>query len=488
MGNIRTALFDHLFARRHGGVNILRIEDTDRSRLVPGCEEEIAESLRYVGVEWQEGPDVGGPFGPYRQSERKEAGIYERYGRQLVEKGSAYWAFDTPEELEAMREEQKAAKAAVGYFGGEWREASQEKVERARREGRPGVLRLKVPRGRTIQMDDAIRGILQVDSDTVDDPVLLKADGMPTYHFAAMVDDHLMEITHVFRGEEWISSAPKHAVLYEAFGWRPPVWVHVPVIKGKDGSKLSKRHGDTACLDFRRAGFLGEALANFIALIGWSPGGDEEVLRMEELAERFGIEGIQPSPGVFDLEKLAWMNGHYIRQLPEPELFDRVRSYALAPETSEYWKRMDQTKAVRIARMGDSMQRDPAAGMGAVQMARERSTSLADPAEVCDFLFSDSLEFDPKAVEKWLVGQPHVRQLFDDLARWLDQQSTVSASDCETRLRDWSESHGLAKLGPVVHPTRVALTGRTTGPGLFELMEALGPLRMAARFRSAPLG
>ncbi len=492
VGNIRTALFDYLFAKHHGGVNILRLEDTDRTRYVEGCEAEILESLRYVGVGWQEGIEVGGPHGPYRQSERKELGIYDRYVQQLLDSGAAYWAFDTPEELAEMREYQQINKQLVGYFGGLWRDATPAQAEEARAQGKPCVIRLRIPRNESIVVHDAIRGRVEVDSNTVDDPVLIKADGMPTYHFAAMVDDRLMDITHVFRGEEWISSAPKHVVLFRAFGWEAPEFVHVPVIKGKDGKKLGKRHGDTACLDFRRAGYLPEALANFIALIGWSPGGDRELMTMDEMAEAFDLPGIQPSPGVFDLDKLNWMNGHYMRALPAEELTRRVEGYCSSAETAAYWQsrkpaegKPDPAKVLgSLNLLGKKLNEEPEMAKDAIGLERERVTTLADFGEATAFLFLEEPPMDEKAVAKWLKA-PHAGTLFDDLIAALEPLQSVTHDDCEGLLRDWGAAHGFEKLGPVVHPTRVALTGKTVGPGLFELMAVLGPERMVRRLRRA---
>jgi len=493
VGNIRTALFDFLFARHHGGVNILRIEDTDRTRLVPGCEDEIRESLHYVGVEWQEGTDIGGPHAPYRQSERKELGIYDTHIKKLLELGAAYWAFDTSVELEEMREYQKINKQPIGYFGGMWRDATPAQVEEARAKGLPGVIRQRIPRGETVAIQDAIRGRVEVDSNTVDDPVLIKADGMPTYHFAAMVDDHLMDITHVFRGEEWISSAPKHVLLFKAYGWTPPEFVHVPVIKGKDGSKLSKRHGDTACLDFRKAGFLPEALANFIALIGWSPGGNQELMTMDEMAAAFDLSGIQPSPGVFDIDKLLWMNGNYIRQQDEDELVARIKSYVLAPETAAYWSGREPVEGKpnpavvlkSLDHLREGLAKNVHYATKAITLEQERVTNLAEFGEACEFFFVDEVEFDPKAAAKWFEGQAHVAGLLDALIAAFEGKESVSHDDCEKLLRDWAADNGFDKLGPVVHPTRVALTGKTAGPGLFELMSVLGPAKMVQRLQRA---
>lgn len=494
VGNIRTALFDDLFARHHGGVNIVRIEDTDRSRLVPGCEEEILESLRWIGIQWQEGPDVGGPCAPYRQSERKEAGIYEPIIQKLIASGAAYWAFDTTEELDEMREFQRINKQPTGYFGGEWRDATDAQIEAARAKGLPGVLRLRVPRGETIVIDDAIRGRVEVDSNTVDDPVLIKNDGMPTYHFAAMVDDDLMGITHVFRGEEWISSAPKHLVLFRALGKTPPVLVHVPVIKGKDGSKLSKRHGDTACLDYRRGGTLPEALANFIALIGWSPGDDREIMTMEEMAAAFDIRGLQPSSGVFDLDKLVWMNGNYIRGLSPEALVDRVLAYAGSAERDDYWLRKDeagtptrpQGEAIvaNLDLLRDSAGRDRAYVAQAITLEQERVTNLADFGPACAFFLQEEPPFDDASVQKWR-GQEHIGPMFDHFIATLSAGAAADESGCEAMVRDYAAANGFEKLGPVVHPTRIALTGKSTGPGLFQLMAVLGPDRMVARLQRA---
>ncbi|MBS1713898.1 MAG: glutamate--tRNA ligase [Armatimonadetes bacterium] len=495
VGNIRTALYNHLFAKRHGGVNIVRIEDTDRARTVEGCEAEILESLRYVGVEWQEGvgsdgPEPSeGPFGPYRQSERNAAGIYGPHWRRLIEQGDAYWAFDTSEELEAMRKEREAQKLSTGYFGGEWRDAPTAKVEAAQAAGKPGVVRLKVPRGLKIVVEDAVRGRIEHDSDLVDDPVLIKADGMPTYHFAAMVDDHLMEVTHIFRGEEWISSAPKHVVLFGALGWTPPVMVHLPVIKGKDGSKLSKRHGDTACLDFRRAGFLGRALANFIALIGWSPGGDREVMSMDEMAEAFDLKGVQPSSGVFDADKLQWMSGVHVRNSGPQRLADEVRDYAGRQETERYWSaRVPSSDEVDPHVRLDGLRRlasaDPRSAEAAVALLQERVTNLADFGPACRFLFVETVDFDPKAVEKWF-HEPHVPDLFRRLSDKVTGMTAHGHTDYEVALKACQTEMGIEKLGPVVHPVRVALTGSTVGPGLFELMAVLGPERIVKRLQSA---
>lgn len=465
----------------------VRLEDTDRSRYVEGCEDEILESLSWIGIEWDEGPDKGGPYAPYRQSERKEQGIYQPIIDHMLAQGIVYKAFDTPEELEQMREYQQINKQPTGYFGGIWRDASPEQVAQAEAEGKPYVLRLKIPRGRTLVCHDHIRGRVEFDSDTVDDPVLIKADGMPTYHFAAMVDDHLMKTTHIIRGEEWISSAPKHVWLFEAMGWTPPAFVHVPVIKGKDGKKLSKRHGDTRCLDFRTAGYLPEALANFIALIGWAPGGDREILPPKELIEAFSLDGLQPSPGIFDIDKLNWLNGHYIRVLEPDDLIARLTAFLALPDLEAYWSEPERDQAVLPAAkvLRNALQRDPVYAGACVLLEQERVTTLADFGPACDFFFVDEVTFDSKAIEKW-KGQPHVEEMLDHVSEEVAKAGeSISAEECERIVRGYAEFRQFEKLGPVVHPIRVALTGRTVGPGLFELMSVLGPKRIIQRLAQA---
>jgi glutamyl-tRNA synthetase len=488
VGNIRTALFCYLFARNQDGTMVVRIEDTDRSRYVPGCEEEIIDSIKWVGIEHDEGPDVGGPMAPYRQSERKEAGIYEPIIAEMLAKGIVYKAFDTPQELDEMREFQQINKQPMGYFGGIWRDASPEQVAEAEAAGKPCVLRLRMPRGKTLVCQDAIRGRIEWESDHSDDPVLIKADGMPTYHFAAMVDDHLMGTTHIIRGEEWISSAPKHVWLFEAMGWKPPIFVHVPVIKGKDGSKLSKRHGDTRCLDFRSAGYLPEALANFIALIGWSPGGDREVLPPKDLIEAFSLDGLQPSPGVFDMDKLRWMNGQYIRSQSIDELAGRILALAELPDTEAYWlaeEREDKDAWPNFLTLISALRSNPGYAKEAMALEQERVTTLIDFGTASRFFFDDEVSFDEKAVEKW-KGQPHFLAMADHFIEELKVYGdSISAEVCEKLIRDYAALRDFEKLGPVVHPVRVALTGKTSGPGLFELMSVLGPRRMIARFERA---
>lgn len=488
VGNIRTALYDHLFARHHHGTFIFRLEDTDRTRFQAGSEEEQLESLKYVGVQIDEGVGIGGPCGPYRQSERKAAGLYQPFIDKLVNEGSAYWAFDTTEELDEMRLFQQVNKQPTGYFGGQWRDASEAKAAEAREAGKPGVLRLRIPKNERIVLEDAIRGRLEFDSNTLDDIVLIKADGMPTYHFAAMVDDHLMDISHVFRGEEWISSAPKHVVLWRALGVTPPVLVHLPVIKGKDGSKLSKRHGDTACLDFRRSGYLGDALANFIALIGWAPGDDREIMSEEDMIAAFSLKGIQPSSGIFDLDKLNWMNSARLRALTVDELAMRFSDYVNRSETESYWQKRAEADPEasnpwrEVKMLAQVQQEDPEYALKVIALEQERVTSLADFGPKSAFFLVDLPELDQKALAKW-KGQSHIPGLFSAVCQAVASADPAAINEvwCESLVRAEAEKLGLDKIGPVVHPLRLALTGQTVGPGLWELMAVLGKDRILNR-------
>lgn len=492
VGALRTALYAFLFAKRHGGTFTLRIEDTDRTRFVEGSEEEFIESLGWVNVTIDEGPHVGGPHSPYRQSERTHAGIYSEKIKALMELGHAYKAFDTPQELDEMREFQRINKQKEGYFGGMWRDATPEQVAAAEAEGRPFVIRQRIPRDKTIVLHDAVKGRVEFDSNTVDDPVLIKADGMPTYHFAAMVDDHLMGTTHVIRGEEWLSSAPKHICLFESFGWTAPQFVHCPVIKGQDGRKLSKRHGATRVLDYKFDGYLPDALCNFIALIGWSSGSDQELLSREELIANFDIHGIQPSPGVFDHDKLRWMNGHYIRQMSLDDLFDRVTEYVNLPGLEEFLSRpVEEGEPTQAAMLPDVLllrewiAKDPAYAKQALSLEQERVLTLTEFGPATAFFFQENPPLDEKASAKWFSGQEHVRPMLEHFAKWASANPNPTKDDCEAEIRGYAAKLELEKMGPVVHPVRVALTGKTSGPGLFELMAVLGGKRMAARFEKA---
>lgn len=476
VGNIRTALFNYLLARNHGGSFIVRIEDTDQTRRVEGALEDILESLRWLGITWDEGPEVGGKFGPYFQSERVE--IYRTYGQQLVASGHAYRCFCTPEDLDKMREFQRINKLPMMYDR-RCRNLSEIDAMKLEESGKPFVIRLAMPLAGKIEFVDKVRGKVEYESHLIDDQVLIKSDGWPTYHLANVVDDHLQEITHVIRGDEWINSTPKHVVLYRAFGWDLPSFAHAPIIKGPDGAKLSKRHGDTRCLDYRDKGYLPEAVANFIALIGWSPGDNRELMSMEELSSAFSIQGIQPSPGVFDIQKLQWMNGEYIRAMPLDLLAETVRAFDASTCDADYLESPSR-KSFQTA----LMHRDPVYVEGALALEQERVKLLSEFPEACEFLFVEEPEFDYTAVSKW-KGEPHVVPLIESMIEQLSGKDTITAEECESLVSAIADALGLAKRALAIHPTRVALTGKASGPSLFHLMALLGPAQMVRRFKRA---
>lgn len=476
VGNIRTALFNYLLAKNHGGKFIVRIEDTDQTRKVEGALEDILESLRWLGIEWDEGPEKGGDFGPYFQSERLE--IYRAHADQLMANGNAYKCFCTPEELEKMREYQKINKLPLMYDR-RCRNKPREEIEQLEASGKPFVIRLAMPLEGTISFQDKVRGKVEYEAKVVDDQVLVKSDGWPTYHLANVVDDHLQGVTHVIRGDEWINSTPKHVVLYRAFGWDLPLFAHAPIIKGPDGAKLSKRHGDTRCLDYREKGYLPEAVANFIALIGWSPGDNREIMSMIELAEAFGIQGIQPSPGVFDLQKLQWMNGEYLRKLSQDQLYETVQQFDGSTTDAEYLEQPNRKLLSNAFASGDR-----AYVAKALTLEQERVKLLSEFPDACAFFFVDECVFDDGAVSKW-KGQAHIGPLLDWYIAELSGKESVSVEECEQMINDATESLGLEKRAMAIHPTRVALTGKSTGPGLFDLMSLLGVERMLRRFTRA---
>jgi len=494
VGALRTVLYDRLLANRQGGECILRIEDTDRSRYNADSEQEFIDTLRWVGIEFDEGPHIGGPNAPYRQSERKAAGIYEGPIQELLAKGHAYKAFDTPEELDEMRLTQQVNKLATGYFGGKWRDATPEQVAQA--EGMPFVIRQRIPHDRKIVAQDAIRGRIEVDGALLPDPVLIKGDGMPTYHFAAMVDDHLMGITHVLRGEEWLPSFPLHWLLFEQFGWTPPIFVHCAVIVGSDGKKLSKRHGATRVLDYGAWGFTKEALKNFIALIGWAPGGDLEVMDDAEMAAAFSIDGLQSSPGRFDIEKLQWLNGFRIRQMTPEALLDAILAYAQDSYTQSYWAANEEENPTgakvpvdgrlllaRLNRIVEAAALDREYVLKAVIEEQPRVVTLADFGEALEFFLMDEPPMNPMAIAKWFKD-PIAGEIFD----WIIEKAPDAdgtAAGYEAIIKGFQAHKGLEKISPIVHPTRVALTGKTFGPGLFELMAVLGNDRIVRRMERA---
>ena len=465
VGGARTALFNWLWARHTEGTFILRIEDTDRKRLVPDSLEDIQESLRWLGIEWDEGPGVGGPYGPYFQSERLE--LYHRYAQELLARGAAYRCYCSSERLARVREERRRRGEPPGYDR-HCRFLADEERARLEAEGAPSVVRLKVPERGTTTVHDLLRGEITFENETLEDVVLLKSDGYPTYHLAVVVDDHLMEISHVMRADEWISSFPLHALIYRALGWELPTFVHLPMILDPTGKgKLSKRkqkradghveENMTMVREFREAGYLPEALFNFIATLGWAYSGDREVFGVDEAIARFELEAIRKAPAVFSYEKLEWMNGVYIRALPAEELARRLVPF--------------------MARAGIEVTAE--ALLPLIPLVQERLKTLADAPAYLDFFFRDAEVPPPELlVHKKMDVESTLRALKAARDALAEVEWTEEA--IESRLRQLAGELGL-KAGQLFQPIRVATTGKRVAPPLFGTLYHLGRERVLAR-------
>ena len=455
IGGLRTALYNVLFARKNGGTFVLRIEDTDRARFVDGAEADILASLAWAGLTPDEGPGSGlpddGPHAPYRQSERTD--LYDAAAATLLDAGRAYVAFDTPEALAAMRDRGDAYSAATRGDLDNSLTLDAAEVQRRLDAGEPHVVRLKVEPGRTVAFTDLVRGDVSFQTDGVDDQVLVKSDGLPTYHLANVVDDHAMAITHVIRGEEWLPSVPKHLLLYEALGHAPPQMAHLPLILAPSGGKLSKRNAETMGIpvsvrDYVAAGYEPEALVGFLGLLGWNDGTDRERFSLAEMAEAFSLDRVHKSGAKFDLDKLAWLNGQTLRERTAAEIADRARAAVEA--------RVGPVDVEHLA--------------AAAELMRERITFAHDLAE-SPYLFADPETIDEAGVAKrWKPDSARLLRLYADRLAVLDEASVEAM---EAALRDLAEAEGVG-FGLVVHPARLAVTGVTVGAGLFETMAFLG--------------
>jgi glutamyl-tRNA synthetase len=449
VGGLRTALYNYLFARRHGGTFILRIEDTDRTRYVEGAVENLIETLRWTGLAFDEGPGTNGPAGPYIQSER--LAIYREHALRLVAEGKAYYAFDTAEELDEMRRELEKAGRNPKYDRRALR-LTPEDVRKNLADGRPAVIRMRVPDAGTIAFDDIVRGRVEFSSDLIDDQVLLKSDGYPTYHLANVVDDHLMGVTHVIRGEEWLSSTPKHVLLYRFFGWDLPAFAHLPLLLNPDRSKLSKRQGDVAVEDYRRRGYLPEALVNFVAFLGWNPGDEREVFSLDQLVQEFSLERVGKSGAIFNLEKLNWLNFEHLRRKGEEEVLASLRML------------------LREKGMADGGFTD-AYLLQVIRSMRERATFVADFLDKCPYFFAAPESFDAEVAKKrWKPETPgRLRRLAEEFAALTDPQQP----QYEEALHRTATSLGVGN-GEIIHPLRLAVSGMGVGPGLYDILQILG--------------
>jgi glutamyl-tRNA synthetase len=456
VGTVRTALYDWLLAHKMGGKFILRIEDTDQERFVPEAERIIFESLRWMGLDWDEGPGVGGPHAPYVQTQRRE--LYQAAARRLIEMGAAYECDCSPERLDEVRRRQEAMRLPPGYDG-KCRGRDPTELAESRRRGVPVVVRMKVPPGGDVSFHDVVRGRVAFSWATQSDFVILKSDGLPTYHLAVVVDDHEMEITHVLRGEEWIASTPKHVLIHEKLGYQMPVTVHLPLLLAPDRSKLSKRHGATSVNEFRDAGFLPEAMFNFLSLMGWSPGDDREVMSRDEIVEAFSLERIKDSPAIFDRTKLEWMNGVYIRQLPDRELADRLRPFLEAESGGLPGTVPRPIDIDRLAR--------------AVPLVKDRLKTLKDAAELIDFLYQTDVRVDPSEIVQKGMTPASAAEALERSLQILRASEPFEHGVLDARHRALAEELGL-KTGQLFGALRVAVTGKKVAPPLFETMEVLG--------------
>lgn len=472
MGGVRTALYNYLFAKKHGGSFLLRIEDTDQNRYVEGAEDYIKKALAWCGMTPDEGPGFGGEFGPYRQSERKAT--YREYADQLIESGNAYYAFDTPDELDAMRERLKKAKVASPQYNAITRESmrnsltmSEEDVAMLLEEGHPYVIRFKMPRKEDVRVNDLIRGWVVVNTTQLDDKVLFKSDGMPTYHLANIVDDHKMEITHVIRGEEWLPSAPLHVLLYDAFGWEAPQFAHLPLLLRPDGNgKLSKRDGDRlgfpvfplAWIDpktgekssgYKQNGYFAESFINMLSMLGWNPGTPQEIFSMDELIEAFSLERVGKAGAKFDPNKTKWFNQQYLRAKSDEELGELI-----APLAKEKGYDVDINYLTEVSRL-----------------MKERASFLPEIVENGSYLFEAPTVYDEKTTrKKWKEDTPEVMTNlmgdFEALTDW-------SAANCEVVFKDYLEKTELG-MGRVLPNLRLLITGEGMGPSMFDIMALLG--------------
>ena len=514
IGGLRTALYNYLFAKKNDGVFALRIEDTDRSRYVEGAVESLIRSLQWAGLKWEEGPHINkqqttnnkqhqeksssypgvvevGDFGPYIQSERLD--LYKKYAEQLVEEGKAYYCFCEPDRLEKMRAEQIADKKAPMYDRYCMSNIAPDDINKKLKEKCPAVIRLRVPKGETIVFDDLVRGKVSFSTSTIDDQVLLKSDGFPTYHLANVVDDHLMGITHVLRAEEWLPSTPKHILLYHALGWEEPIFAHLSQLLSVDKKKLSKRMGDVAVEDFIKKGYLKEAIINFVAMLGWNPGEGsvQEIFSMEELIEKFELEKVHKAGAVFDIKKLDWINGQYIKKLSDDELIKNALPFF---EQKEFY-----INATADKKTEDYLKK-------VLTVEKERLAKFADVGEENKFFFQNisyekemlrwKTNTDDETISSLNTAQTVLDEISEDdwtLAK-IEEKLLAAAGDKPARnatpARQPDGSHGgghsvAGGRGDLLWPLRMALTGAQKSPSPFEWAWGLGKKESSKRIQDA---
>lgn len=457
IGGLRTALYNYFYAKQKEGKFLLRIEDTDRTRYVEGAIENLISELRWSGFEADEGVCLDGDkisevgeYGPYIQSDRVEKNIYNKYAEELIEKGLAYYCFCSKERLDEIKAVQKAD-GKIPRYDGLCKGVSLEEARERIKNGEPHVVRLKLPANRDIVFEDLIKGKITINTNDMDDQVLIKADGFPTYHFAVVVDDHLMKITHIVRGDEWISSTPKHVFLYEAFGWEKPTFVHLPTVLNKNGKKLSKRNDDASVEDFRLKGYLPEALINYLALVGWSPESNEEILSMDEMIEQFSFERVSKSGGVFDVDKLDWVNAQYIRKLEISKLAELIKPYLV--EACFIKDDICKEKLELIA-----------------LTFQESISKLTDIVPQSEFLFRE-IEVEEEA--QVMANVEHIGILKEKIREELENIEEIDSETAKGFMKKIQKASGF-KGKDLFMPVRALLTGQVHGPELSNILQILG--------------
>jgi glutamyl-tRNA synthetase len=460
VGGLRTALYNYLFAKNKKGKFILRVEDTDRNRFVEGAIENLIATLKWVGLEFDEGPGNEGNYGPYVQSQRLD--LYKNLAGELIKNKKAYYCFCTQERLDQLRENQKKSGLQPKYDK-HCLHLGKEEIEDNLNKNIPHVVRMNIQAGQTVIVNDIIRGNVEFNTGVIDDQVLIKSDGYPTYHLANVVDDHSMKITHVIRGEEWLSSTPKHILLYDSFGWEKPLFAHLPLLLNPDKTKLSKRQGDVAVEDYRQKGYLKEALLNFVALLGWNAGDDKEFYSMEELIENFTLERVNKSGAVFDIEKLNWLNAEHLRKMPVEKIITLLREeistsvFKNESFTDEYLSKV-------------------------ISAMLERVSFVKEILVNGFYFFEDPVEYDEPTVKKrWKEDSAeHLKKLIVEFSKL----NSPTKENFEEALRRTSDELKVG-TGKLIHPVRLAVSGVGGGPGVFEILDIIGKEKTINRLETA---
>lgn len=461
VGGLRTALYNYLFAKQNGGDFILRIEDTDQNRYVEGAVENLIKTINWVGLEYDEGPEKEGNVGPYFQSQRLD--IYQKYANQLLEQGDAYRCFCTPERLTELKEEQQKAKLPQAKYDKHCLHLSKEEIDENIANGVPYVIRLNVKAGESVVINDVVRERVEFSRDVIDDQVLIKSDGFPTYHMANVVDDHLMGITHVIRGEEWLSSTPKHILLYNAFGWEAPIFAHLPLLLNADRSKLSKRQGDVAVEDYKLKGYLKEALINFVALLGWSTSDNDEFFSLNDLIDKFSLDRIHKAGAIFNVEKLDWINAEHLRKMDKSVILEILK------------ENLAESKYKDIIFSDEYL-------LLVIEGMLERVSFVKDYINNSPYFFETPTTFDEEVIKKqWKEDSA---QLLENYAVKIAQLNNPTKSDFEIALKQVAEE-AQCGAGRIIHPVRLATSGVGIGPGVYDLLHILGKNEVISRINTA---